>query len=290
MRALALLLLALPASAGEHPYFEAFPGSRLEKNDVKQLDEYELPVGQLNSGRYVQTSDLEGKLTVLHYGDPPQRSTLELMRTYEAALKQKGFTPIYSCKGRQCGSGCLSDKALGHFCVDEDHRFLAAKRPGGDAYAAVLLTGGETRVAIVETAAGSAPAPSAPATTPAATEAPAPKSSGRAPDEVETGIVKGLNSFGLHAKSGTSGDIVVEGKVTTAPLETSGDKRWKWARTSVTVSIKDGRSGATIARFDATDRQASADYNEAVRRSYVELGKKVSEQVKEAITAYFENQ
>ncbi|MBI4677069.1 MAG: LPP20 family lipoprotein [Elusimicrobia bacterium] len=113
-------------------------------------------------------------------------------------------------------------------------------------------------------------------------------------DEVETGIIKGLTSFGFEAQTATTPaemDIVVSGKVATGPMK--GDNKtadWKWARSTVTVSLKDGRTSKTIQRFDVTDRQASGDYDEAARRSRVKLAEKVAKSVREYTTEYFENQ
>lgn len=114
---------------------------------------------------------------------------------------------------------------------------------------------------------------------------------GGASKQIETGIVSGLNEFGLQAKTGASdaADIIVEGSVDTKPMQGDGSA-WKWARSTVTVALKDGKTSKTFSRFDLSSRQASADYDEAVRRSHVELAKKVSAQVKDAVTAYFENQ
>jgi hypothetical protein len=113
--------------------------------------------------------------------------------------------------------------------------------------------------------------------------------SGDAAAQVKTGIVKGLNGFGMQAKSGGTGDILVEGEVATKQMEGDGSK-WRWARSTVTVSLKDGKTEKIISQFDVSDRQASADYQEAVRRVHVSLAKKVSGQLNDAITSYFENQ
>jgi len=115
---------------------------------------------------------------------------------------------------------------------------------------------------------------------------------GDSADEIETGIISGLNQFGLQAQAGTLDspvDIVVEGNVNTTPMNVS-EPKWKYARSSLTVSLKDGHSQKTFGRFDAYAREASGEYDEAVRRSRVSLGKKAAAQVNEAITAYFENQ
>jgi hypothetical protein len=69
-----------------------------------------------------------------------------------------------------------------------------------------------------------------------------------------------------------------------------GKDAWKWARSSVTVSLKDAATSKTFLQFEASERQASADYREAVRRSLAALGKKVSLQISDGITTYFENQ
>lgn len=116
--------------------------------------------------------------------------------------------------------------------------------------------------------------------------------SGGRSDQVETGIVKGLSALGFQAKPGSAqdaSDIFVEGKVDTQEQE-GDDKRWKWARSTVTLALKDGKTGKVFLQFDASDRQASRNYREALRRSHVELAKKVASQVHEAVTAHFENQ
>jgi hypothetical protein len=116
--------------------------------------------------------------------------------------------------------------------------------------------------------------------------------SGSGAEAMETALVKSLNALGFEATAGSAPaatDILVESKVETKPVE-SADPRWKFARAAVTVSLKDSRTGKIFLRFDASDRQASADYNEAVRRALASLGRKVAPQVHDAVTDYFENQ
>ena len=116
--------------------------------------------------------------------------------------------------------------------------------------------------------------------------------SGTSSDQVKTGVVKALNDMGFQAGMGGAqgaADIVVEAAVDSKSLDNDSDDNWKWARSSATVSIKDGKTDKIFVRFDATARQASGNYDEAVRRSLVSLSKKVATQINEAITAYFEN-
>lgn len=110
--------------------------------------------------------------------------------------------------------------------------------------------------------------------------------------DVETGIVSGLAAAGLTAKRGdpgAKGDIVIEAETSTSKPE-GGDPRWKWARATATITLKDGREDKAFARFDASDRQASADAGEARRRALTGLAKSAAAKVNDAITAFFENQ
>jgi hypothetical protein len=113
--------------------------------------------------------------------------------------------------------------------------------------------------------------------------------SGDGAPEVETGIVSGLNAFGIQALKGSKGDadLGVLGSVETKAMQGDGS-RWQWARTTVTLALKDPKTGKVVSQFDASDREASADYNEAARRSRVELAKRVSDKLSAAITQYFE--
>lgn len=117
------------------------------------------------------------------------------------------------------------------------------------------------------------------------------KMTGKDSDPIETGIVKSLNGFGFGAKRGKAeqADILIEGNVESKPLDIP-DPRWKWARSSVTVNLQELKTSKTFLRLDASERQASASYEEAVRRSLASLAKRVSQQINEAISSYFENQ
>ncbi|MBI5243792.1 MAG: LPP20 family lipoprotein [Elusimicrobia bacterium] len=109
--------------------------------------------------------------------------------------------------------------------------------------------------------------------------------------QVETGIVQGLAGFGLEARKGKAdgADILIEGISAAEQLE-QGKGDWKWARSTATLTLKDAKTSKTFLQFEESDRQASANYEEAARRSLSSLAKKVSKRISEAITAYFENQ
>ncbi len=116
--------------------------------------------------------------------------------------------------------------------------------------------------------------------------------SGEPAKQVESGVIKGLSDFGLQAKKGaadSAADITIEGSVETKQMQGDGS-RWQWARSTVNLSLKDGKTAKVIGQFDLSDREASADYTEAVRRTHVALAKKVAQQVNDSVTTYFENQ
>lgn len=137
-------LLAVPGMAfgQDHPLVTAYPGSSIARRDVKEFDEYELVTGALRSGTPAASAHLEGKLTGIDYLYPVERSTLEVLRNYEEALKRAGFQILFSCAQRECGSGSIRPWGLGILQAAlpfGEMRYLAAKltRTEGDAYVAL---------------------------------------------------------------------------------------------------------------------------------------------------------
>ncbi|HEY7529451.1 MAG TPA: DUF4892 domain-containing protein [Gemmatimonadota bacterium] len=178
------LLLAAPAVAGaqlqdvegsrDHPMVSRYAGSTVIGYEVRDFDEFVLPLGPIQrvEGRGVtveptKSQRLEGRITRVLYVAPPQRSPLEVLRNYEAGLGKAGFQTLYTCAGAACGGedGWLGEYYLygegrelrdtppgsgggappgqisGYaFSFPKDQRYLAARlaRPEGDAYASVL--------------------------------------------------------------------------------------------------------------------------------------------------------
>ncbi|MDX6769570.1 MAG: LPP20 family lipoprotein [Elusimicrobiota bacterium] len=117
-------------------------------------------------------------------------------------------------------------------------------------------------------------------------------SEGDGAKEVVTGVVTGLNAAGLSAKpaaGGAAADLLADADVSVEP-GSGGDERWKWSRAKAIVTLKEGREGKVFSRFEASERQASADPGEARRRALSALSKKVAAQTESAIRAFFENQ
>ena len=307
---LGALFCASCATAQDHPLVSVYPGTKLDDRKAVAFDEFQFPVAKMWANKFTKELPLEGKLEHLKYRNPEERSTLELFRNYETSLKQSGFQTIFSCSKEECGSGDTGTQ-VGHFAPAYDTRFIAAKlpRPEGDVYVAVNISGyyKNTWITVVEvkpmdeamSGRGAPPSRVQADVPPTRSEEVAPPSVPRASSaprggatQVMTGVVKGLSQFGIQAKAGLASeqaDIIVEGEVETNPFA-GNDARIKWARTTAAITLRDGRTAKIFTQFNVTDKQGSADYNEAVRRSQGEMSKKVAAQINSEIAAYFENQ
>jgi OmpA-OmpF porin, OOP family len=121
----ALLLcavLALPAAAApakmpaddvvkgghDHPLLSRFEGAKIVGYSFKEYDAMRLPAGKhlrVDKGVAVFENDLklEGRYTRIAYNYPRERSALEVMRNYEAALRKAGLKTVFSCVKLECG-------------------------------------------------------------------------------------------------------------------------------------------------------------------------------------------
>jgi len=90
----------------DHPLLSRFAGSKLVGHEAKEYIDVQLVAGKVpdNAKRTPEKwLPLEGRYTRLAYNYPEERSSLEVMRNYEAALKQAGMTVLFSCVKEACG-------------------------------------------------------------------------------------------------------------------------------------------------------------------------------------------
>ncbi len=64
---------------------------------------------------------LEGRTTKIRYEIAKGRSSLEVTRNYESALKEKGFAVLFSCADKTCFTGNLRDSYLLGQQIDTDN-------------------------------------------------------------------------------------------------------------------------------------------------------------------------
>ncbi|MFC4625023.1 OmpA family protein [Daeguia caeni] len=137
--------------ASDHPLVGRYDGARINFQETKEYDEISLPVKVLERGKKDDAStwlgDFSGKITSLGYEGPDNRSALEVMRNFEAALTDKGFKIRFSCfKASDCapgGAGAFWDKArgkVGMLPVWDTTTYILAERdqPEGKVTVAIL--------------------------------------------------------------------------------------------------------------------------------------------------------
>ncbi len=147
----------------DHPLISRFPGSVIKHYDVKKFDEYILPLGKLDENKKLSKSQrLEGKITRIQYKAPEDRSTFEIYRNYELALKKAGFEILFAGTLEELGwrwTGQLyehindlrSDAGI-EIQSEEDFRYLSAKlsSPEGDVYISFCVSLGFWRWPVIQ--------------------------------------------------------------------------------------------------------------------------------------------
>ena len=91
----------------DHPLLTRFEGAKLVGHEVRQFDEATLPAGKRTriAGKwgFEKTLRMEGKYTRIAYVYPQDRSSLEVMRNYQAALEKAGMKSTFACVKDTCG-------------------------------------------------------------------------------------------------------------------------------------------------------------------------------------------
>ena len=86
------------SGSSDHPMVSRYDGSSIIDYDFREFDEYEILLGKVvhapgepDNSKVESSEKLEGKVTRISYYLPEDRSTLEVFRNYEDALKAAGF-------------------------------------------------------------------------------------------------------------------------------------------------------------------------------------------------------
>jgi outer membrane protein OmpA-like peptidoglycan-associated protein len=134
-----LIALAVPALAQDVPFIKPYPGSTLSgKVAVAQFHEYQLLAGP--AGAKPQVQKIGGRVTRMLLRGPKDRGLFEIFSNYEEALRKDGFSTIFKCAKKECGSGRLPEMDT-TFTSSVEQYYLAAKknRPEGPLYIAVMV-------------------------------------------------------------------------------------------------------------------------------------------------------
>lgn len=88
----------------DHPFISRYPGSYIYHYNEKEFEEFYILLGPVRSpsDRDIQQAKrekLEGKVTKIQYQVPKNRSSLEVFKNYEEAIKGANLDILYSARG-----------------------------------------------------------------------------------------------------------------------------------------------------------------------------------------------
>lgn len=140
------------SGSADHPLIPRYEGSEIVKYDTEAFTDHRMLTAPAKTyGGLDKNLDatilLEGALTRITYRAPAERSTLEVVRNYEQALREAGFETIFACAGEECGGRDFNHSAspktyyMGFGEYHAEQRYVAAKlaRSEGDVYASIYV-------------------------------------------------------------------------------------------------------------------------------------------------------
>jgi outer membrane protein OmpA-like peptidoglycan-associated protein len=91
--------------AADHPAVPRYEGAKIDTYLQKEFDAGEMFFAAFDSNdkKGGASALLEGRRTDIRYEVPGNRSTLEIFRNYQAALKSAGYTTAFECERDACG-------------------------------------------------------------------------------------------------------------------------------------------------------------------------------------------
>lgn len=94
--------------AKDHPLLSRFTGAKLTAYQFKEFDEVALVAGKYIKNKeqndvFEKMQTVEGKYTRLIYTYSKERSSVEVMRNYQAAIQKAGLKTIFTCEKAACG-------------------------------------------------------------------------------------------------------------------------------------------------------------------------------------------
>ena len=146
----------------DHPLISRFAGSRINYYKEAAFDEYILPLAGLVNGKLSKTQKVEGKTTMIQYDAPEGRSTLEILRNYEDALRKAGFTILFSGTGKKLAEYSNWPEALYPSSADQylklrmgqdvNEQYLSAKLPSpkGNVYVSLYISLGYYKYPLIQ--------------------------------------------------------------------------------------------------------------------------------------------
>ena len=139
----------------DHPLISRYTDSIIIGYEVKEFDEFNLPLGGQIGGygkdlKFSKSQRLEGKIARILYKPPKNRSTFEIHHSYQLALQKAGFKILFTCSKDECGglfkniiwSDERAFEKCGYaFAEVKNQRYLSARlsRLEGDIYVSLYV-------------------------------------------------------------------------------------------------------------------------------------------------------
>jgi outer membrane protein OmpA-like peptidoglycan-associated protein len=113
----ATLVVVMPGAVGaqdaagskDHPAIKRYAGSSIIGYDAQNYETLLVPTARVGdvSGKngFPKAVQPEGQVTRIRYKAPAGRTSLEVFRNYETALRAAGFEILFSCVKAACGDG-----------------------------------------------------------------------------------------------------------------------------------------------------------------------------------------
>jgi len=136
---------------------EPYAGSTVRDDKTVAFDAYEFVIGKESNGD-LRSRTVEGRVTRSIYDNPRGRSTLEIVRNYEQALRGQGLRIVHQCAGREAcgGTGTRASNwyrvAGMNIGAGGDFRYVAAEGAvgGRQVNVAVMVNAHRNWVTVVE--------------------------------------------------------------------------------------------------------------------------------------------
>lgn len=153
-----IAMLANPALAADlkgssdHSLIPRYKDSQIVAYDTQAYTQKTFARAAVKRGGGLQKNpdaalELEGKLSSITYRAPQDRSALEVARNYQTALKDAGFSIVYSCSRAECGGRDFNHAVsprnyylgFGEYYADQQYTLARLQRAHGDVYASVYV-------------------------------------------------------------------------------------------------------------------------------------------------------
>ena len=139
--------------SADHPIITRYPGQMITRYEMKEFDQYNLVLG-IARNRPSDVRQLEGKVTRIMYKNPPNRSTLEILRNFENALRRSGAQILFNCAGDACGfiANWYPVNGIRSMGYSRDNQYTASRatKSGSGIYISVFVGTSSTQVDVIE--------------------------------------------------------------------------------------------------------------------------------------------